>query len=117
MLGVRLNCDSRFIAWSSAPERITGVQITSAYFLVVEVSECDAGFAGDAPEVASPYASLLPKRFNVLVARRDGRMTARTALGRRLWELRARIVARGERLLTWDDVDREVEARRGERSF
>lgn len=37
----------------------------------------------------------------------------RTELGRRLMELRAQIVASGERLLDWDDVNREVAERRG----
>jgi hypothetical protein len=39
----------------------------------------------------------------------------RTALGRRLWRIRKRIVDSGERLLDWDDLDREVAERRGER--
>jgi hypothetical protein len=38
---------------------------------------------------------------------------ARTPLGRRLWEIRASIVASGAPLLTWDEIDREVEERRG----
>jgi hypothetical protein len=39
----------------------------------------------------------------------------RTALGQRLWNIRARIAASGEPLLTWDDIDRELAERRGER--
>jgi hypothetical protein len=38
----------------------------------------------------------------------------RTALGRRLLELRARIVATGMPLLDWDGVEREVRERRGD---
>jgi hypothetical protein len=38
----------------------------------------------------------------------------RTPLGRRLWELRKRIVASGQPLLSWEDLDREVAARRGQ---
>ena len=116
LLGVRLAGDLRFIAWSLVPELIAGVQITSGYFLTVDVDEGVAGFAGDSFEVASPYASVLKRRFNVLVARHHGVTTARTALGKRLCELRARIVAKRERLLTWDDIDRELDARRGERN-
>ena len=37
----------------------------------------------------------------------------RTPLGRRLWELRKRIVASGEPLLDWDDLEREIAERRG----
>jgi hypothetical protein len=40
----------------------------------------------------------------------------RTALGQRLWEIRARIVASGEPLLDWKDVEQEVTDRRGEAS-
>jgi hypothetical protein len=38
---------------------------------------------------------------------------ARTALGRRLWEIRAGIVASGVPLLSWDEIDQEVAERRG----
>lgn len=41
---------------------------------------------------------------------------ARTPLGRRLEELRTQIVSSGTRLLSWDEVEREVAERRGERS-
>jgi hypothetical protein len=34
-------------------------------------------------------------------------------LGRRLREIRARIVASGTSLLTWDEIEREVRSRRG----
>jgi hypothetical protein len=37
----------------------------------------------------------------------------RTPLGRQLAEIRSRIVASGERLLDWDEIDREVALRRG----
>ncbi|MFL6193025.1 MAG: hypothetical protein ACJ75H_02545 [Thermoanaerobaculia bacterium] len=40
----------------------------------------------------------------------------RTPLGRQLWEIRQRIVASGERLLDWDELEREVAERRGERA-
>jgi hypothetical protein len=37
----------------------------------------------------------------------------RTPLGRLLWELRKRMVASGEPLLDWDDLEREIAERRG----
>jgi len=37
----------------------------------------------------------------------------RTELGRRLWELRKKIVASGEPLLSRDEIEREVAERRG----
>ncbi len=116
LLAVCLAHDRRIIAWLSFPERITGVQITAGYFLEIEVNEGDVGFAGDAVDVVSSHASVSTKRINVMVAPHHGLATARTTLGKRLWQLRARIVARGERLLGWDDIDRALEARRGERN-
>ncbi len=38
---------------------------------------------------------------------------AKTPLGRRLWEIRARVLASGAPLLTWDEIDQEVEERQG----
>ena len=40
-------------------------------------------------------------------------LQAKTPLGRRLWEIRASIVASGVPLLSWDEIDREIEERRG----
>ena len=41
----------------------------------------------------------------------------RTVLAQRLWKLRQKIVASGEPLLSWDDIEREVSERRGERNL
>ena len=38
----------------------------------------------------------------------------KTPLGRRLWSIRKRIVASGETLLGWDEIEKEVAARQGE---
>lgn len=37
-----------------------------------------------------------------------------TPLGRKLWQIRQQIVATGEPLLNWDEVNQEVAERRGE---
>jgi hypothetical protein len=37
----------------------------------------------------------------------------KTPFGHRLWEIRARLVASGERLLGWEDIDLELAERRG----
>ena len=37
----------------------------------------------------------------------------RTELGRKLWEIRKRIVAAGEATMTWEDIEREVAERWG----
>jgi hypothetical protein len=36
----------------------------------------------------------------------------RTALGKRLWEIRGQIMASGERPLGWDEIEKEVSAQR-----
>jgi len=41
--------------------------------------------------------------------------TPKTELAARLWEIRKLIVASGEPLLDWDDLEREVRERRAER--
>lgn len=38
----------------------------------------------------------------------------RTALGQRLWEIRSRLVATGEPLLGWEEIEQEITERRGE---
>ena len=38
----------------------------------------------------------------------------RTPLGKRLWGIRGRIVASGEPLLSWEEIEQEIAARRGE---
>jgi hypothetical protein len=42
-----------------------------------------------------------------------GEYTPRTALGRELVEIRKSIVASGQHLLDWDELEREVAERRG----
>jgi len=44
-----------------------------------------------------------------------GSLMPRTPLGRRLWAIRRRIVASGTPLLGWEEIDREIAIRRGER--
>ncbi len=38
-----------------------------------------------------------------------------TPLGRELWEIRQRVLESGQPLLDWEDLEREVADRRGER--
>jgi hypothetical protein len=38
----------------------------------------------------------------------------KTPIGRRLWSIRKRIVASGETLFGWNEIGKEVAARRGE---
>ncbi len=57
----------------------------------------------------SPRTALAPPPA---VLRAGAAYRPRTKLGRRLWELRSRLVASGAKLLDWDDIEREVAARR-----
>ena len=38
----------------------------------------------------------------------------RTSLGQKLLRIRERIIGSGERLLSWDDIDQEIAAKRGQ---
>lgn len=115
LLAVRLAGDPRYLAWSRTGELRPNVRITSGYILTVEINEDLIGVAGDAFEVTSPSTAAAPKAFSVFAAPQHGETEARTALGKRLWELRQRIVASGQPLLTWDELSHEVDARRGKR--
>lgn len=53
------------------------------------------------------------KQPSILSNLPDEEFHPRTPLGRRLWEIRKRIVESGEPLLDWDDLEREVAERRG----
>lgn len=75
----------------------------------------------DDPKKASTDFSVVAKDWfkEALTGKKDGeqgapRFRARTALGRRLWELRQKHIASGARLLTWDEIEEEKRRRRGE---
>ena len=44
----------------------------------------------------------------------DNLFQPKTTLGRKLWEIRQKIVASGQPLLGWEEVEKEVSARRNE---
>lgn len=44
----------------------------------------------------------------------DDEYKPKTALGRKLMSIRAKIIASGEPLLNWEEIEREVAERRGE---
>jgi len=112
------NAPGRFIAWSPPAEQPLSGRITTPYILAIEIDEGLAGCVGDAAEVASeswPTTRSLIHLFSTTMAASRAEFTPRTPLGERLWQLRKRIVASGERLLDWDELAQEVRARRGER--
>ena len=45
----------------------------------------------------------------------DSHPVPRSELGRKLWDLRARLVESGEPLLDWEGIEQEIVERRGER--
>jgi len=75
---------------------------------------------GDAVLVAPPAS---PAPGEALEAKEVDSMGAflapqppQTELGRKLWEIRRRIIESGARLLDWDQIEAEVAARRGEQA-
>jgi len=63
-------------------------------------------------------ATKTPRVEALEAARKSGARTSyvpRTKLGRRLWQIRQRILASGQRLLDWEGLENELRARRGER--
>ena len=72
----------------------------------------------DKPLVPGEASASEQTRQDYLAGRDKGKALEsyepRTPLGRRLWEIRAKIVASGEPLLGWEEIEREVAERRGE---
>ena len=111
---VRLAGDPRWVAWIRPPELLPNDQFVLGYVLAVDMGEDIVGVAGDAVEIVSRSTAAATNRFRVVAARLHGEAEPRTALGRRLSELRRRIVASGASLFDWDELDHEIRARRGE---
>jgi hypothetical protein len=97
------------------------------HYVTLEAAEEQVGLPGDATASDTPWPGLWGKTIHVLAPPRPAngsstptvssmpRPQARTALGRRLREIRERIVASGRPLLSLEELDREIAARRGER--
>lgn len=113
---VRLAGDPRWVAWIRPPELLPNDQFVLGYVLAVDMGEEIVGVAGDAVEIVSRSTAAEANRFRVVAAPLHRAAEPRTALGRRLWELRRRIVASGAPLLDWNELDQEIRARRGERT-
>jgi len=67
--------------------------------------------------LGDPLKTVLIREHGVHPLRLEGRAeeeyTPRTELGRKLWEIRKRIVAAGKATMTWEDIEREVAERWG----
>ena len=109
----------RVIAWPTLIPSSPRTRITARYIYPVELDESIVGLPGDVADVVSPSDYLTfeaTKRFRPLPPERAGKPEPRTPLGRRLWELRRRILDSGAAQLDWEGVLQEVRGRRGERS-
>jgi hypothetical protein len=57
-----------------------------------------------------PVMATLKKQLSIL---QEEEFHPQSPLGRELWEIRQRVVASGEPLLDWEDLERELAERRG----
>lgn len=72
LLGVRLAGDLRDLAWRDTRVHDQNFRVTCYYYASVEVDEGFLSRAGDASEIASPFAAAASKLFSVIIApRRD----------------------------------------------
>lgn len=115
-VAVRLAGDPPWVAWIQPPELRPNDQFVLDYVLAVDMGEDIVGVARDVMEIVSGSTTVAANRFCVVAAPLHREAEPRTALGRRLWELRRRIVASGAPLLDWNELDQEIRARRGERT-
>jgi len=113
---VRLAGDRRYLAWIRPPELRPNDQSVLRYVLAIDMGEDIVGVAGDAVQMVSRSTAAATSQYHVVAAPHHGETGPRTPLGRRLRELRRRIVASGAPLLDWDGLDQEIRARRGERT-
>ena len=85
-----------------------------------EAPAVEWGFQPDAryPIVllAGTHVSTVAQVTRVRVVYQHEARPPRTPLGERLLTLRAQAIAKGMRLLNWDEINEEVRQRRGERS-
>ena len=105
------------IAWLILDERNPGEGPVPTYVFDLAIGEDDIGGFGDVVATVSPPASRGATLIGIQILREQvvrAVPTPRTVLGKRLWDLRRKIVATGHPLFDWDDVTREIHERRGE---
>jgi hypothetical protein len=115
-----LEVRDRFLISGLLDDSTSGTGTWPALILGIQI---DRRTLGPSPQLFPTTPASLLREFDakgiVLTYRIPEGMTRpfvpRTALGRRLWELRQRIIDSGERLLDWEEIDREIASRRGER--
>jgi len=101
------------LAWSHVTALDSDTRFTSSYDLVLDFGSNEDAMLAQVERITS--SSPEPRRFIFCVASGMARPMPepRTALGRRLMEIRHRIVASGQPLLDWNGLEQELRNRRG----
>ena len=87
--------------------KLRGVKVGNLWRLREEALE--EYFKDSVHNSALPLASKQP-----IVSKSTKARKLRTPLGRQLWKIRSRIIASGEPLLGWEEIEQEIAERRGE---
>ncbi len=87
--------------------KLRGVKVGNLWRLQEEALE---EYFKESPTTNKPLAS----KTETTVTQAEPPLQFKTSLGRRLWEIRSRLVASGEPLLGWEEVEQEITERRGE---
>jgi hypothetical protein len=82
--------------------------------LIVRVDPLSVSLPGQSIEREARLFEEVIERWRGTQPSQEAPKQRRTPLGRRLDEIRARIKASGQPLLSWEDIDRELAERRGE---
>lgn len=100
--------DIYYTSWDKSPGVTNSIRYSSEYesgTVLKGISEYLIVFAStefSTPRIQDSYAEELRLA-------RAGKRNARTALGRRLWEIRERAIAAGEPLVNLEDIERELD--------
>src|SRR5262245_19913802 len=87
--------------------KLRGVKVGNLWRLQEEALE---EYCKETPIANKPLAS----KTEATAARAEPPFQCKTSLGRRLWEIRSRLIASGEPLLGWEELEQEITERRGE---
>ena len=87
--------------------KLRGVKVGNLWRLQEEALE---EYCKEFPTVNKPLAC----NTETTAPQAEPPLQFKTSLGQRLWEIRSRLVASGEPLLGWEEVEQEITERRGE---
>jgi excisionase family DNA binding protein len=87
--------------------KLRGVKVGNLWRLQEEALE---EYCKESPTAHKSLAS----KTETTVTQAKPPLQFKTPLGRRLWKIRSRLVASGEPLLGWEEVEQEIIERRGE---